>query len=173
MWFFALSIYFIAINENNLLMTAINGFSCNISIIVFGSLIGTIIDKYERLKIVHISLFIQNLTVVLTCAIIIIIIIFKDKTDIFDIEAYWNGYFLYFIQSIVILLNVISNMASTIMKISIERDWVIIIANYTFKNQNVDDSKSSLKKTETNAARYLANINAIVRRLGNKHFLLN
>ena len=50
LWAFALSIYFITINEDSLKITAINGLSGSLAKIIFGPLMGSVIDKYQRIK---------------------------------------------------------------------------------------------------------------------------
>ncbi len=50
LWFFALSIYFVTINNNSLLMTAINGLSYNMASILLGPLVGVFIDAHQRLN---------------------------------------------------------------------------------------------------------------------------
>jgi hypothetical protein len=46
---FSLSIYFAEINKNNLRVSAINGLLGSISIILLGGIIGTLVDRYQRL----------------------------------------------------------------------------------------------------------------------------
>jgi hypothetical protein len=41
----------------------------------------------------------------------------------------WNGSFIYFLQGIMIFFNIISNLASMATKVSVEKDWVIVIAD--------------------------------------------
>lgn len=62
MWFFALSIYFVTINED-LLMTAINGLVCNAALILLGSAIGNVVDKYQRINSKHRFFFLLLLMV--------------------------------------------------------------------------------------------------------------
>ena len=49
-WFFALSIYFVTINKDSLLMTAISGLTCNIFSILLGPILGGLVDKHQRIK---------------------------------------------------------------------------------------------------------------------------
>lgn len=48
-WYFALSIYFVTINNNSLLVTALNGLCANLALITLGPYIGSLIDKHQRM----------------------------------------------------------------------------------------------------------------------------
>ncbi|CAF0976078.1 unnamed protein product [Brachionus calyciflorus] len=149
-WFFALSIYFVTINKDTLLMTALNGLICNIFSILFGPILGGLVDKHQRIRVVRYSLFIQNFTVALNCVVVVLIIFYKDFT-----QETWNGWFLYAAQGAMIMLNVISKLASTTTKISIERDWVVVISEYLSRDSNEQEQKS----------KNLTLINSTVRRI--------
>ena len=118
MWYFALSMYFIVINENSLLITALNGFIVNLVAIFLGALIGNLIDKHQRINgkwnwianhviifqllmsiiffsllVVRISLIVQNFTVGLSCIAVIFLLHFKEFS-----QTTWNGSFFYIVQ---------------------------------------------------------------------------
>jgi len=115
--------YFITINENSLLITAIDGLCVNLVLILLGAYIGKLIDKHSRLNTVRFALLIQNSTIGLVCIIFVLLFSFNKYA-----RTAWNGSFYYAVQALAICLNVVSNLASTAQKISIEKDWVIVIA---------------------------------------------
>lgn len=133
LWYFALSMYFVVMNENSLLITAINGFSINLVSIFFGGIIGKCIDKCQRTTLIRGSLIVQNLTVGFTCFIVVFLLYYRE----FSLTT-WNGCFYYIAQSLIIFFNVLGNLSSMAMKISIERDWVIVIVQNEF---NIDNDK--------------------------------
>ncbi len=97
------------------MITALNGLSGSLAKILFGPLIGSLIDKHPRFKgillqkkaashinvksfyflfqVVRTALFIQNLTVAVNCIIVVNILLFRHFT-----EETWHGFFFYFIQ---------------------------------------------------------------------------
>ncbi|RNA31413.1 solute carrier family 40 member 1 [Brachionus plicatilis] len=139
LWYFALSIYFVTINKDSLLITALNGLLCNLFAILFGPILGGLVDKHQRIKVVRWALFIQNFSVALNCTLFVLIVVFKNFT-----ENTWNGWFLYFAQASMIILNVISRLASTTAKISIERDWVVVISEQLSQNPEEKSQQLSI-----------------------------
>jgi solute carrier family 40 (iron-regulated transporter), member 1 len=124
MWFYALNLYLIQINDNSLLMTTINGLSVAIVFILFAGSIGSLIDKYQRIEIIRAALLIQNLLVFLNCTIVICIIILKEYFTSLAHEG-----LIYCLQILIIFLNCLSTLSSMIVQVSLERDWSIVIAN--------------------------------------------
>ncbi|CAF3931038.1 unnamed protein product [Rotaria magnacalcarata] len=49
MWNFAVGIYFISLNRDNLQSVALNGVAINLAVILFGGAIGDWIDRNQRL----------------------------------------------------------------------------------------------------------------------------
>ena len=115
-------------------------------------------------KVIKLSLLIQNSTVALNCVTVTLILLFKDLA-----KSTWNGAFLYVAQAFMILLNIISNTGSTASKISMEKDWVIVIAEHVDKqNKPASDEIVIHEQNTENTRRFTANlthINAIVRRI--------
>jgi iron-regulated transporter 1 len=78
------------------------------------------------------------------------IMIFRESF----VDTLWNGKFLYFCQAIIIIINCVSNAASMANKISIEKDWVIVVAQHAYSDDQDTKIETSL----------LASMNATVRR---------
>jgi len=117
--------YFITINANSLLITAIDGLCVNLALIALAAHLGRLIDKHQRLATARLALLVQNTAVGLVCIIFVLLIAFNDYC-----RSAWHGTFYYAAQALAILLNIVSNLASTALKISIERDWVIVLARH-------------------------------------------
>ena len=71
-WDFALGIFMNLIAPESLRLAAIQGFVINISVIIFGSFIGNWIDRNRRLLAAKIFLSIQNIAVVIACAVLVV-----------------------------------------------------------------------------------------------------
>ena len=69
-WDFALGIFMNLINPESLRLAAIQGFLLNISIILFGSVIGNWIDRNKRLFAVKTFLIVQNVAVAIACGVL-------------------------------------------------------------------------------------------------------
>ena len=69
-WDFALGIFMNLINPESLRLAAIQGLLLNISIILFGSVIGNWIDRNKRLFAVKTFLIVQNVAVAIACGIL-------------------------------------------------------------------------------------------------------
>ncbi len=109
-------------------------------------------------------MLVQNSTVALNCLTVTLILLFKDFA-----KSTWNGALLYVAQAFMILLNIISNAGSTASKISMEKDWVIVIAEHVDKQNKPETDEIVIHEQNTeNTRRFTANlthINAIVRRI--------
>ncbi|XP_077978601.1 ferroportin-like isoform X2 [Glandiceps talaboti] len=140
MWTFSVGLYLVAIQVNSLRLAAIYGLCLGLSSLMFGALIGEWIDRNPRLAVVRISLLIQNSTIIV-CAVILGLLLFLGS----DIHAIWNGGLTYLLQGLVIMFGCFANLASIANKISIQKDWVVVVSGS-------DKGK-------------LANINATIRRI--------
>ncbi|XP_077978181.1 solute carrier family 40 member 1-like [Glandiceps talaboti] len=140
MWRFSVGLYLVAIQANSLRLAAIYGLCLGMSSVMFGALIGDWIDRNPRLRVVRISLLIQNSTIIV-CAVILGVLLLLES----DIDAMWNGGLTYLLQGLVIMFGCIANLASIANKISIQKDWVVVVSG-------------SDKGT-------LANLNATIRRI--------
>ena len=70
-WFFAVGIFMNKLAPENLRVVAIYGFIISISVIIFGAMIGSWIDRNKRLLAAKVFLSVQNLSVALACVIIL------------------------------------------------------------------------------------------------------
>ena len=88
---------------------------------------------FALLLVAGISLLVQN-TLVATCSVALAFA-FHDRFMI----SYCNhvGWF-FFVASIVVVMGTIANLATVANTISIERDWIVVIAD---KNKNTLASK--------------------------------
>ena len=105
----------------------------------------------------------QNVTVACNCIIVVAIMFFKNF-----VQVTWDGLFFYYVQGGMIILNIVSNLASMTTKISIERDWVIVVAQHVYVPKKSKKSKSDdqVEQTEKQKLqRNLTDINSNVRRI--------
>ncbi|XP_029461847.1 solute carrier family 40 member 1-like isoform X2 [Rhinatrema bivittatum] len=111
MWQFAVSVFLVELYKDSLLLTAVFGLVVAGSVLLLGAIIGDWVDKNARFKVAEISLIVQN-TSVCICGIILVV------AFLFKIVCY----------ILVIIIANIANLASTAMSITIQRDWIIVIA---------------------------------------------
>ena len=84
-WDFSLGIFMNLLNPESLRLAAIQGLVVNISVILFGSAIGNWIDRNKRLLAARIFLSIQNITVAISCGILVLHFVYlNDQVHIFD-----------------------------------------------------------------------------------------
>lgn len=114
-------------------------------------------------KVVRISLLIQNSTVALSCSLVVVILLFKAS-----FQSMWSGKFIYFIQGVLIMFNVVSNLASMCCKIALEKDWTVVIAKNVHVKKQQEENGDKEPVTDTNNTQYksrLASMNATMRRI--------
>ncbi|XP_072507002.1 ferroportin-like [Notamacropus eugenii] len=140
MWHFALSVFLIELYGRNLLLTAVFGLVVAGSVLVFGVLIGDWIDRKPRNKVAHVSLFLQNSSVIACCVVLMLVFSYKS-----DIEGIWQGWLMVACYVAVIIFADLANLASTALTITIQRDWIVVITR---------DNRSQL-----------AGVNAMIRRM--------
>ena len=79
-WDFSLGIFMNLLNPESLRLAAIQGFVVNICVIFFGSAIGNWIDRNKRLLAAKLFLSIQNITVAVSCGILVLHFVYlSDK----------------------------------------------------------------------------------------------
>ena len=78
-WEFAAAVFLSKLAPDNLRVVAIYGFVMCISVILFGAMIGNWIDRNHRLFAAKTFLAIQNLSVAISCAIILIHYVFLSE----------------------------------------------------------------------------------------------
>lgn len=123
MWHFAVSVFLVELYGNSLLLTAVYGLVVAGSVLLLGAIIGDWVDKNPRLKVAQTSLIVQNASVMLCGIILMLVFFFKDQ-----LISMYNGWLLTFCYILVITIANIANLASTATTITIERDWIIVVA---------------------------------------------
>uniref|UniRef100_A0A2D4PKC2 Solute carrier family 40 member n=1 Tax=Micrurus surinamensis TaxID=129470 RepID=A0A2D4PKC2_MICSU len=140
MWHFAVSVFLVELYGNSLLLTAVYGLVVAGSVLFLGAIIGDWVDKNSRLKVAQTSLIVQNASVIL-CGILLMIV-FLFKTQLLNL---YQGWLLTLCYILVISIANIANLASIATTITIQRDWVVVVAG---------DNRSKL-----------ADMNATIRRI--------
>uniref|UniRef100_A0A2D4GG10 Solute carrier family 40 member n=1 Tax=Micrurus corallinus TaxID=54390 RepID=A0A2D4GG10_MICCO len=140
MWHFAVSLFLVELYGNSLLLTAVYGLVVAGSVLLLGAIIGDWVDKNSRLKVAQTSLIVQNVSVIL-CGILLMTV-FLFKTQLLNL---YQGWLLTLCYILVISIANIANLASTATAITIQRDWVVVVAG---------DNRSKL-----------ADMNATIRRI--------
>lgn len=123
MWHFAVSVFLVELYGNSLLLTAVYGLVVAGSVLVLGAIIGDWVDKNARLKVAQTSLVIQNVSVIL-CGIILMMV-FLHKNELLTM---YHGWMLTFCYILIITIANIANLASTATAITIQRDWIVVVA---------------------------------------------
>ncbi|XP_077435732.1 solute carrier family 40 member 1 [Vanacampus margaritifer] len=123
MWNFAVAVFLVELYSNSLLLTAVYGLVMAGSVLLLGAIIGDWVDKNPRLKVAQTSLIAQN-TCVMACGIILMVV-FRFKEQLMEV---YNGWLLTACYILVISIANMANLASTAMSITIQRDWVVVVA---------------------------------------------
>ncbi|XP_059709438.1 solute carrier family 40 member 1 isoform X2 [Haemorhous mexicanus] len=123
MWHFAVSVFLVELYGNSLLLTAVYGLVVAGSVLLLGALIGDWVDKNSRLKVAQTSLVVQNSSVILCGVILMIIFLFKTQ-----LLTLYHGWLLTLCYILVITIANIANLASTATAITIQRDWIVVVA---------------------------------------------
>lgn len=123
MWNFAVAVFLVELYGNSLLLTAVYGLVVAGSVLLLGAIIGDWVDKNPRLKVAQTSLIVQN-TCVILCGILLMVI-FQFKGQLSEL---YNGWLLTTCYILVISIANIANLASTATSITIQRDWVVVVA---------------------------------------------
>ncbi|KTF73109.1 hypothetical protein cypCar_00036597 [Cyprinus carpio] len=123
MWNFAVAVFLVELYGNSLLLTAVYGLVVAGSVLLLGAIIGDWVDKNPRLKVAQTSLVVQNSAVILCGVLLMAIFQFKEQLTIL-----YSGWLLTTCYIFVITIANIANLASTAMSITIQRDWVVVVA---------------------------------------------
>ncbi|NXJ91349.1 S40A1 protein, partial [Corythaixoides concolor] len=123
MWHFAVSVFLVELYGNSLLLTAVYGLVVAGSVLLLGAIIGDWVDKNSRLKVAQTSLVVQNTSVILCGIILMIVFFFKTQ-----LLALYHGWLLTMCYILVITIANIANLASTATAITIQRDWIVVVA---------------------------------------------
>uniref|UniRef100_A0A673J3R3 Solute carrier family 40 member n=1 Tax=Sinocyclocheilus rhinocerous TaxID=307959 RepID=A0A673J3R3_9TELE len=123
MWNFAVAVFLVELYGNSLLLTAVYGLVVAGSVLLLGAIIGDWVDKNPRLKVAQTSLVVQNSAVILCGVLLMAVFQFKEQLTIM-----YSGWLLTSCYILVITIANIANLASTAMSITIQRDWVVVVA---------------------------------------------
>ncbi|XP_053141260.1 solute carrier family 40 member 1 isoform X2 [Hemicordylus capensis] len=123
MWHFAVSVFLVELYGNSLLLTAVYGLVVAGSVLLLGAIIGDWVDKNPRLKVAQTSLIVQNASVILCGILLMMVFLFKT-----ELLALYQGWLLTTCYILVITIANIANLASTATAITIQRDWVVVVA---------------------------------------------
>ncbi|XP_070277771.1 ferroportin [Myotis yumanensis] len=123
MWHFAVSVFLVELYGNSLLLTAVYGLVVAGSVLVLGAIIGDWVDKNARLKVAQTSLVIQNVSVILCGIILMMVFLHKD-----ELLTMYHGWVLTSCYILIITIANIANLASTATAITIQRDWIVVVA---------------------------------------------
>ncbi|UJR25582.1 hypothetical protein I4U23_006926 [Adineta vaga] len=137
MWSFAVGIYFISLNPTNLQGVAINGVVLNLAVILFGTAIGIWIDHNPRLPTLRKILLIQNCSVAFMAILVVIALYDQSK-----FSANWN----IIIQGMLIGIGIIATLSSMASKISISKDWVVVL--YGSDRQNLANTNATIRRID-------------------------
>ncbi|XP_052462808.1 solute carrier family 40 member 1 [Carassius gibelio] len=123
MWNFAVAVFLVELYGNSLLLTAVYGLVVAGSVLLLGAIIGDWVDKNPRLKVAQTSLVVQNSAVILCGVLLMVVFQFKEQ-----LTTLYSGWLLTSCYILVITIANIANLASTAMSITIQRDWVVVVA---------------------------------------------
>ncbi|KAK0135772.1 Solute carrier family 40 member 1 [Merluccius polli] len=123
MWNFAVAVFLVELYGNSLLLTAVYGLVVAGSVLLLGAIIGDWVDRNPRLKVAQTSLLVQNSCVILCGILLMVVFQFKDQ-----LADMYNGWLLTTCYILVITIANIANLASTATAITIQRDWVVVVA---------------------------------------------
>ncbi|XP_030066115.1 solute carrier family 40 member 1 [Microcaecilia unicolor] len=122
MWHFAVSVFLVELYGNSLLLTAVYGLVVAGSVLLLGAIIGNWVDKNSRIRVAQTSLIVQNTSVLLCGIILMMAFLFKVQ-----LESRSHGWLLTIYILVITIANT-ANLASTAMSITIQRDWIIVVA---------------------------------------------
>ncbi|XP_007529060.1 solute carrier family 40 member 1 [Erinaceus europaeus] len=123
MWHFAVSVFLVELYGNSLLLTAVYGLIVAGSVLFLGAIIGDWVDKNSRLKVAQTSLVVQNVSVILCGIILMMVFLHKD-----ELLTMYHGWVLTCCYILIITIANIANLASTATAITIQRDWIVVVA---------------------------------------------
>lgn len=121
LWSFGIGIFMNVLGPKNFRLVAVYGFSTSMSVIIFGAVVGSWVDKTNRLTSAKTFLAIQNLVVAVCCTLLAIYFGLLS-------QGVWPQEITEAVPPITIIFAVIANLASVGTKIAVEKDWVVVIA---------------------------------------------
>ncbi|KAH7866627.1 hypothetical protein Vadar_022888 [Vaccinium darrowii] len=121
MWEFAVGLYMIDIMPNSLLLAAIYGVVESGSTVVFGPLVGQLVDRLTYVKILQLWLLTQNMSFMVAGGTVVALLVNPDLKS----TNYLVFVALVIVTNISGALGVLSTLAGTIL---IEREWAVVIS---------------------------------------------
>lgn len=118
-----MAVFLVELYGNSLLLTAVYGLVVAGSVLLLGAIIGDWVDRNPRLKVAQTSLLVQN-SCVIACGILLMVV-FQFKEELVKL---YDGWVLTTCYILVITIANIANLASTATSITIQRDWVVVVA---------------------------------------------
>uniref|UniRef100_A0A1A8FBL6 Solute carrier family 40 member n=1 Tax=Nothobranchius korthausae TaxID=1143690 RepID=A0A1A8FBL6_9TELE len=123
MWNFAVAVFLVELYGNSLLLTAVYGLVVAGSVLLLGANIGNWVDRNPRLKVAQTSLLVQNSCVIVCGVLLMLVFQYKEQ-----LAKLYDGWILTTCYILVITIANIANLASTATSITIQRDWVVVVA---------------------------------------------
>lgn len=121
MWMFAGGLFLLDVTPGSLRLAAVYGAALALTVIIFGAPVGRLVDRTCRLKMAQVSLCIQNLMVCICAAILVVV---TSRRDWFRA---WDGWALIVAEGFVILTACIAQVGTLGSKLTIEKDWILVI----------------------------------------------
>ncbi|CAO3628735.1 unnamed protein product [Cunninghamella blakesleeana] len=131
---FASYLFIVKIFEKSLLLPSVYGFLTTLSGVLFSTYVGGLVDKTTRFKFVSMTLFLQKISIILSCILFYLLFLIKPSSSLSsslsssslssDLEYYLNrgGYVL------IIFLGCLLKLSSIGNTIAVEKDWVLVIS---------------------------------------------
>uniref|UniRef100_A0A8C9V6E9 Solute carrier family 40 member n=1 Tax=Scleropages formosus TaxID=113540 RepID=A0A8C9V6E9_SCLFO len=123
MWHFAVAVFLVELYGNSLLLSAVYGLVVAGSVLLLGAIIGDWVDRNPRLKVAQTSLVVQNCAVILCGVLLMVVFHFQEP-----LKELYSGWLLTTCYIVVITVANVANLASTATSITIQRDWVVVVA---------------------------------------------
>ncbi|XP_040295674.1 solute carrier family 40 member 1 isoform X3 [Bufo bufo] len=178
MWHFAVSLFLVELYGNSLLLTAVYGLVVAGSVLLLGAIIGDWVDKNPRLKVAQTSLIVQNVSVIICGIILMVVFLYKTELlsmyqgwllqpdilcsmrwcivmheDDFITESIVlpsvSGKKVTLCYILVITIANTANLASTATAITIQRDWIVVVAGEDRSKLAVIDANSNNSEKPT------------------------
>ncbi|XP_064118825.1 solute carrier family 40 member 1-like [Macrobrachium nipponense] len=121
MWMFAGGLFLLEVTPGSLRLAATYGAALALTVIIFGAPVGRLVDRTCRLKMAQVSLCIQNLMVCVCAAILVVV---TTRREWFKA---WDGWALIVAEGFVILTACIAQIGTLGSKLTIEKDWILVI----------------------------------------------
>ena len=126
MWQIAVPIFLIDIFKSTLLPTSLYTVLVYVSSVLFMPTIGAWIDRTSRLTVQRVGLIVENFSVVCTGGVIVYLVSVDpgvgDETQNFSSPHILTSYVIF------VLLGIIGELFNNAQTLSIEKDWVVVIA---------------------------------------------